>query len=101
MGFGYSYSPGFVPKTAIFGFGTFEKKKQVVMLCLCCRAFHVRLMFQTQNMNRLHDVRINLGARYVVHDVWLVQAKTLHCRKFHERLRLYYFDFRGIADYIL
>lgn len=91
-----SYSRQFVPRTKVYGCKHFTRKNRVLMVC--CGTFPVCRMCHIQDLNRIHDVRIEPVHTMLCMMCGEVQPKTQNCRKCNVCFGSYYCDVCGITD---
>ena len=91
-----SYSRQFVPRTKVYGCKHFTRKNRILMVC--CGTFPVCRMCHIQDLNRIHDVRIEPVKTMLCMMCGEVQPKTQKCRKCDECFGSYYCDVCGITD---
>lgn len=91
-----SYSRQFVPRTKVYGCKHFTRKNRILMVC--CGTFPVCRMCHIQDLNRIHDVRIEAVQTMLCMMCGEVQPKTQNCRKCNVCFGSYYCDICGITD---
>lgn len=91
-----SYSRQFVPRTKVYGCKHFTRKNRIQMVC--CGTFPVCRMCHIQDLNRIHDVRIEPVETMLCMMCGEVQPKTQNCRKCNVCFGSYYCDICGITD---
>lgn len=91
-----SYSRQFVPRTKVYGCKHFTRKNRILMVC--CGTFPVCRMCHIQDLNRIHDVRIEPVHTMLCMMCGEVQPKTQNCRKCNVCFGSYYCDVCGITD---